>query len=111
MPDVIGDADIVVDQLRIGLYGVAAAEALAAGRIVVSYVGDAVRHRVRSLTGREVPIVEADPDTLGDVVTGLIADRDAAERAAAGPGFAAELHDGSRSALALTSWLTSKENQ
>jgi len=112
MPDVIGDADIVVDQLRIGLYGVAAAEALAAGRIVVSYVGDAVRHRVRSLTGREVPIVEADPDTLGDVVTSLIADRDAAaERAAAGPGFVAELHDGSRSALALTSWLTSKENQ
>jgi hypothetical protein len=110
MPSVIGDADIVVDQLRIGLYGVAAAEALAAGRIVVSYVGDAVRHRVRSLTGREVPIVEADPDTLGDVVTGLIADRDAAaERAAAGPGFVAELHDASRSAVALTSWLTSKE--
>jgi hypothetical protein len=110
MAAVIGDADIVVDQLRIGLYGVAAAEALAAGRIVVSYVGDAVRQRVRSLTGREVPIVEADPDTLGDVVTGLIADRDAAaERAAAGPGYVAELHDGSRSAEALTSWLTSKE--
>jgi glycosyltransferase involved in cell wall biosynthesis len=110
MPSVIGAADIVVDQLRIGLYGVAAAEALAAGRIVVSYVGDAVRHRVRSLTGREVPIVEADPDTLGDVLTGLIADRDAAaERAAVGPGYVAELHDGRRSAEALTSWLTSKE--
>ena len=110
MPAVIGDADIVVDQLRIGLYGVAAAEALAAGRIVVSYVGDGVRDRVRSLAGREVPIVEADPDTLGDVVTGLIADRDAAaERAVAGPGFVAELHDGRRSAQALTSWLISKE--
>jgi glycosyltransferase involved in cell wall biosynthesis len=110
MPDVVGAADMVVDQLRIGLYGVAAAEALAAGRIVVSYVGDAVRDRVRSLTGREVPIVEADPDTLGDVVTGLIADREAAaERAAAGPGFVAALHDGRRSAEALTSWLISKE--
>ncbi|MGW6196172.1 hypothetical protein ACWF0M_08475 [Kribbella sp. NPDC055110] len=110
MASVIGDADIVVDQLRIGLYGVAAAEALAAGRIVVSYVGDAVRQRVRSLTGREVPIVEADPDTLGDVVTGLIADRDAAaEAAAAGPGFVAELHDGRRSAEVLRSWLISKE--
>jgi glycosyltransferase involved in cell wall biosynthesis len=110
MASVIGDADIVVDQLRIGLYGVAAAEALAAGRIVVSYVGDAVRHQVRSLAGREVPIVEADPDTLGDVVTGLIADRDAAsERAAAGPGFVAELHDGRRSAEVLRSWLISKE--
>ncbi|GAA2819889.1 hypothetical protein [Kribbella solani] len=110
MPAVIGAADIVVDQLRIGLYGVAAAEALAAGRIVVSYVGDAVRRRVRSLTGREVPIVEADPGTLGDVVTGLIADREAAaERAAAGPGFVAELHDGRRSAEALRTWLISKE--
>ncbi|HEY4568528.1 MAG TPA: hypothetical protein VIH10_03660, partial [Kribbella sp.] len=110
MPGVVGEADIVVDQLRIGLYGVAAAEALAAGRIVVSYVGDAVRTRVRSLTGREVPIVEADPDTLGDVVTGLIADRDAAaERAAEGPGFVAELHDGRRSAEALKNWLISKE--
>ncbi|WP_433014008.1 hypothetical protein [Kribbella sp. CA-294648] len=110
MPTVIGDADIVVDQLRIGLYGVAAAEALAAGRIVVSYVGDAVRERMRSLTGRDVPIVEADPDTLGDVVTGLLADRDTAtEQAAAGPGFVAELHDGQRSAVALTRWLTSKE--
>ncbi|WP_433164732.1 hypothetical protein [Kribbella sp. CA-247076] len=110
MPAVVGDADLVVDQLRIGLYGVAATEALAAGRIVVSYVGDGVRQKVRTLTGREVPIVEADPDTLGDVVTGLIADRDAAaERAAAGPGYVAELHDGRRSAHALTSWLSSKE--
>ncbi|TCC19633.1 hypothetical protein [Kribbella speibonae] len=110
MASVIGDADIVVDQLRIGLYGVAAAEALAAGRIVVSYVGDGVRRRVRSLAGREVPIVEADPDTLGDVVSGLIADRDAAaERAATGPEFVAALHDGRRSAEVLSSWLTKKE--
>ncbi|MGW6279048.1 hypothetical protein [Kribbella sp. NPDC055071] len=111
MAEAIGAADIVVDQLRIGLYGVAAAEALAAGRVVVSYVGDGVRERVRSLTGREVPIVEADPDTLGDVVADLVADRDAAaERAAAGPGFVRELHDGSRSAEVLKTWLIQKEN-
>ncbi|GAA1113354.1 hypothetical protein GCM10009630_08280 [Kribbella jejuensis] len=110
MPAVIGAADIVVDQLHIGLYGVAAVEALAAGRIVVSYVGDSVRRRVRSLAGREVPIVEADPDTLGDVVSGLIADREAAAaHASAGPGFVAELHDGRRSAEVLRSWLIEKE--
>ncbi|NEA35478.1 hypothetical protein [Streptomyces sp. SID13031] len=111
MPAVIGDADIVVDQLRIGLYGVAAAEALAAGRLCVSYVGSAVRDRVRSLTGREVPIVEADPDSLGSVVTDLLSDRTAAaERATAGPAFVAELHDGRRSARALTDWLDPKES-
>ncbi|WP_157630875.1 hypothetical protein [Kribbella catacumbae] len=110
MPAVIGDADIVVDQLRIGLYGVAAAEALAAGRLVVSYVGSAVRDRMRSLAGREVPIVEADPDSLGAVITDLLSDRTAAaEQAAAGPAFVAELHDGRRSALALTDWLDPKE--
>jgi hypothetical protein len=110
MPAVIGDADIVIDQLRIGLYGVAACEALAAGRLVVSYVGSVVRDRVRSLTGREVPIVEADPDSLADVLTDLLSDRTAAaERAAAGPAFVAELHDGRRSAVALTDWLDPKE--
>jgi hypothetical protein len=110
MPAVVGAADIVVDQLRIGLYGVAAAEALAAGRIVVSYVGDDVRRKVRTLAGREVPIVEADPDTLGDVLVDLIADRDrAAGQAAAGPGFVAELHDGRRSAEVLRNWLIPKE--
>ncbi|WBQ05017.1 glycosyltransferase [Kribbella sp. CA-293567] len=110
MPAVIGAADIVVDQLRIGLYGVAAVEALAAGRLCVSYVGSAVRDRVRSLTGREVPIVEADPDSLGSVLTDLLSDRTAAaEQAAAGPAFVAELHDGRRSAHALTDWLDPKE--
>ncbi|MEV8376981.1 hypothetical protein AB0P21_29835 [Kribbella sp. NPDC056861] len=110
MPAVIGDADIVVDQLRIGLYGVAAVEALAAGRLCVSYVGSAVRDRMRSLAGREVPIVEADPDSLGAVLTDLLSDRTAAaEQATAGPAFVAELHDGRRSAQALTEWLDPKE--
>ncbi|MFK4083805.1 hypothetical protein ACI2LF_06845 [Kribbella sp. NPDC020789] len=110
MPGVIGAADIVVDQLGIGLYGVAAAEALAAGRIVVSYVGSELRARVRSLTGREVPIVEADDDTLSDVVGDLVADPGtAAAQAAAGPEFVAELHDGRRAAEVLSRWLTVKE--
>ncbi|TDD52138.1 hypothetical protein E1263_29415 [Kribbella antibiotica] len=110
MPSVIGAADIVVDQLSIGLYGVAAAEALAAGRIVVSYVGSDLRARVRSLAGREVPIVEADDDTLSDVVSDLVADTEtAAAQAAAGPEFVAELHDGRRAAEVLSHWLTVKE--
>ena len=66
---------------------------------------------MRSLTGREVPIVEADPDSLGAVLADVLSDRAAAaELAAAGPGYVAELHDGRRSAQALTDWLTSKEN-
>jgi hypothetical protein len=66
---------------------------------------------VRSLTGREVPIVEADPDSLADVVTDLLSDRTAAaEQAAAGPAFVAELHDGRGSARAFTDWFDPKES-
>ena len=70
------EADIVVDQLVMGLYGVAAVEAMAAGRVVVAFVGNTVRDRIRTATGLEVPIVEADPDTLKAVIERLLDDRD-----------------------------------
>jgi hypothetical protein len=108
MPRVVADADIVVDQLVMGLYGVAACEAMAAGRVVVSYVGDRVRTEVRRDAGREVPIVEADPSTLADVLHAVLDDRDAARQMAGqGPDFVRGLHDGRRSASLLRPWLTS----
>ena len=54
MPAVIGDADIVLDQFRIGSYGVAAVEAMASGRVVVGHVLPAVRALVAELTGHEL---------------------------------------------------------
>ncbi|TDC54393.1 hypothetical protein E1212_02845 [Jiangella ureilytica] len=106
MPAALAAADIVVDQLTIGLYGVGACEAMAAGRTVVSYVGDTVRARVRERTGLDVPIVEATPDDLADVVAALAADPDTAgERAARGPGFVRAVHDGTISGTVLDDWL------
>ncbi|GAB3934530.1 hypothetical protein GCM10029976_043620 [Kribbella albertanoniae] len=103
MPAVYGDADIVIDQFRIGNYGVAACEAMAAGRIVVSYVSESVRGRVVDATGLELPIVDATPDTLEQVLLDLIADRDRGRAIAAlGPAFVAEVHDGRRSGQAMT---------
>ncbi len=108
MPRVLAGADIVIDQLVMGLYGVAASEAMAAGRVVVSYVGDRVRTEVRRSTGREVPIVEANPSTLSDVLHAVLDDRDTARTTAGrGPGFVRELHDGRRSASLLRPWLVS----
>ncbi|WP_405056009.1 glycosyltransferase [Kribbella sp. NBC_01505] len=102
MPAVYGDADIVIDQFRIGNYGVAACEAMAAGRIVVSYVSKDVRDRVTDATGLELPIVQATPDTLEDVLLGLIAEPERArEIAARGPVFVEEVHDGRRSGEVL----------
>ncbi|MFS0893282.1 hypothetical protein [Microbacterium sp. 179-I 3D3 NHS] len=107
MPGIYESADIVLDQFRLGSYGVAACEALAAGRIVVGHVLPGVRDRVREFTGRELPIVEATPDTLREVVTGILDDPQAAARAAeAGPAFVAAVHSGSASARALVSeWI------
>lgn len=112
MPAVLAEADIVVDQLAMGLYGVAAAEAMAAGRVVVSYVGEVIRGTVRAELGREVPIAEADPETLADVVAGLAADRDRArDLAAEGIAYARDVHDGGRSAEVLRPWLSEETSR
>lgn len=102
MPRIYAAADIVLDQFRLGSYGVAACEAMAAGRVVVGHVLPSVRDRVRELTGLELPILEATPDTLHDVVAGIIRDPAlAAEIAAAGPEYVRAVHSGSASAQAL----------
>lgn len=96
------EADIVLDQLVMGLYGVAALEGLAAGRVVLGFLGDRVRERVHAATGRAAPILEVTPETLHDVVTALLDDRDGArEAASAGPGFVRAVHDGTHSARVL----------
>ncbi len=106
MRDAYRGADIVLDQFVLGLYGVAAAEAMAAGRICLGYVTEPVRQVVTKATGWDVPVVEADPGTIRDVLLGLLADRDAARRIAAeGPSFVREVHDGRRSAEVLRRFL------
>ena len=102
MPAIIGDADIVLDQFRLGSYGVAACEAMAAGRIVVGHVLPEVRERILADTGLELPIVEATPDTLRAVVSGLLADPDRARAIAeSGPAYEQAVHSGARSAAVL----------
>lgn len=106
LAEVYRDADIVLDQFVLGLYGVAAAEGMAAGRVVVAYVTDPVRDRVRAATGLEVPIVEADPETVREVILGLVTDRDRARAVAAdGPAFVRAVHDGRLSATVLSGFL------
>jgi hypothetical protein len=108
MPSVYRDADIVIDQVRLGDYGVAACEAMAAGRVVVGHVSSHARARVLESTGLALPVVEATADTLEDVIRAVIADR-ARHRALAerGPEFVRAVHDGRRSASVLEPFLTS----
>ncbi len=106
MPELVASADIVIDQVLMGLYGVAACEAMAAGRVVIGYVGSQVRGHVETATGRSLPVVEADPATLGGVIAELAADRNRARGIAAeGIAFVREIHDGTRSGQVLDRWL------
>jgi glycosyltransferase involved in cell wall biosynthesis len=111
MPDVYCDSDIVVDQVRLGSYGVAACEAMAAGRVVLGHVADRVRQRILDATGLELPIVEVTPDTLADVVRDLVVDRERARAAAEqGTAFVGAVHDGRRSAAVLEPFLRQPSN-
>lgn len=95
MPAFYADADVFIDQLRVGDYGVAACEAMAAGRLVVSHVSDQVRSAVQTASGMELPIVEANPDTLEDVLRRIVAEPAAYRSTSAmGPEFIRTVHDG-----------------
>jgi hypothetical protein len=102
MPALVASSDVVVDQLHLGLYGVLACEAMAAGRLVVSEVGERVRARIPV----GIPIVEVDEYSLEATLRRIAADpagfRDIAE---AGPNFVRRFHDGTLSARILGRWM------
>lgn len=102
MPATWANADIVLDQFRVGSYGVAACEAMAAGALVLGHVVDDVRQTVRELAGRELPIVEAHPDTIEAVILDLASDGALRlQIGAQGTEFVSSVHDGRLSADVL----------
>lgn len=108
MPNAYRSADIVLDQFRLGSYGVAACEAMAAQRIVVSHVSSAVRKKVATITGQILPIFQAEADELSEVLRAIAADpTNALELAARGPDYVTSVHDGEMSSRVLASWLFS----
>jgi len=95
-------ADIMIDSLGTGGYGVAACEAMAAGRVLVSYVADQYRVHLRERHGVELPIVHADPLSLEGVLRHLLDNRQSTRALAAeGPTYVTALHDGRESRRAL----------
>lgn len=65
-------ADLIVDQLLVGWYGGLAVEAMALERPVVSYVRDEDLEFVPADMRAEIPVVNAQPDTIYDVLKELL---------------------------------------
>ena len=87
-------ADIVVDQLNAGWYGVFAIECMALGKPVVTFLHEEARRRTEEAFGVEVPIVSATAETLRERLRPLVAD--AAERrrvGAASRAYVEQVHD------------------
>lgn len=62
------NADIIIDQLLCGTYGMFSVEAMAMGKPVVAFIRDDVRNKFPA----DLPIVQATPETLADVLLELL---------------------------------------
>ena len=67
------DADIVVDQLNAGWYGLFAIECMALGKPVVTFLHEEATRRTEEAFGLPVPIVNASAETLHDRLAELVA--------------------------------------
>jgi glycosyltransferase involved in cell wall biosynthesis len=87
-------ADIVVDQLNSGWYGLFAIEAMAYGKPVVGYIHDEAATRTAAAFGVEVPIVRTTKATLAaDLRTLAGSDEERRSRGAAGRTYVERVHD------------------
>jgi hypothetical protein len=112
MPALISRADVLLDQFRIGSYGVAAVEAMFAGRVVVGHVAKKVRKMIFTETGSPVPIVEATPETLELVLREITSHAsEFQEIAHAGLTFAKAFHDGRYSSSVLEKYWIHHEHE
>jgi hypothetical protein len=88
------EADIVVDQLNAGWYGVFAIECLALGKPVVTFLHDEAVRRTEEAYGVEVPLVSATAETLRKQLRPLVEDAALRHRiGAASRAYAERLHD------------------
>lgn len=91
-------ADIIIDQLRIGWYGVLAVEGMALGKAVVSYI----RHDLRHYLPYPAPLAIANPDNVVDVMRFLLENPKERQRIGkAGADFVKDYHSSDKIASML----------
>ena len=88
------NADVIVDQLNAGWYGVFAIEAMALGKPVVTFLHEDAARRTQEAFGLEVPIVNATRKTLVEALRPLVASAEERARVgAASRAYVEEVHD------------------
>lgn len=112
MPRLVGQADLVIDQLGMDLYGVASVEAMCAGRLVVAQVGEFIREQTSDRCGLDVPIIEADPNTIYEVVKDVATKpADYVHLVSEGKRFVGTVHSADKVAEALNLFLQTEVNR
>ena len=92
-------ADIVVDQLNSGWYGLFAIEAMAYGKPVVGYIHDEAATRTAAAFGVDLPIVRSTKETLAaDLRSLLESAEERRARGAAGRSYVERVHDADKMA-------------
>jgi glycosyltransferase involved in cell wall biosynthesis len=98
IPRYVRSADVVIDGIVLGAYGLMSVQAMASGVVAVADVS--------LVDDLAPPIVSAQPETLRDVLLDLDDNRkQMADRSKAGLDFVAEYHDGEYAADRLTEFL------
>ncbi len=91
------DADIVVDQLNAGWYGLFAIECMALGKPVVTFLHDEAVRRTEEAFRTSVPVVSATAETLREQLRPLVVDAGERRRkGAASRAYAELVHDQAR---------------
>lgn len=65
-------ADLIIDQLHIGSYGLLAVESMAFGKPVICWISDYMTEQYPA----ELPLIRANPDTIQSVLENLLQERD-----------------------------------
>lgn len=100
-------ADVVIDQLRVGWYGVLAVEAMALGKAVVTFIRDDLKHYLPY----PLPLAIANPDNLYQVLKELISNKEELHSLGLrGRKYVEEIHDSGHVAEILLQLYEAKGN-
>lgn len=108
MPVALGSADLLVEQITMGIYGTTSLEAIGAGCIPIAHIDTRFRTYIEKTTGIKCPIVEAQADTLEETIATLARDKHRRESILEeNKRYLALVHDGELSARALyENWIS-----